>query len=348
MTSRNLKTISSRALVLLATLLLFTGCRSTPPATALEKFRFDEPHMGTIFSITLYATDASTANAAAEAAFRDIARMDQMMSDYNPDSELRQLCRQPVGQPTHVSPELFDIIRESERVTKETGGAFDITVGPFVQAWRFARKNKTFPTPDDIARLRKSVGYQNLRLDARAQSVTLLVPNMQLDLGGIAKGYSADRALAIVRRMGIKSALVAASGDIAIGAAPPGKPGWDVGIQAFDDSPDQLSRTIFLHDAGISTSGDSEQYYEFKGIRYSHIIDPATGLGMTNRIQTTIIGPNATITDGLDTPTAIMGVKRALALVNSQPKLAALIVTHDSTGKHVFLSRQFKRRFGTN
>ncbi len=204
------------------------------------------------------------------------------------------------------------------------------------------------PGAAEIAELRKSVGYEHLRFDARTQSVTLLVPNMKLDLGGIAKGYAADQALAVMRRRGITRALVAASGDIAIGDAPPGKPGWKVGIQSMDGAPDELARTVLLRNAGVSTSGDTEQNVEIKGVRYSHIIDPKTGLGMTNHIQTTIIGPNATITDGLDTPTAILGVQRARfsTLIDAQPKLAALIVTRDDAGTRYFPSREFTRRFG--
>ncbi len=302
--------------------------------------------MGTLFSITLYAEDALTANAAAEAAFREVAKLDRMMTDYDPNSELMQLCLRPVGEPTPVSPELFELLQESLRVSRETHGAFDITIGPLVRAWRAARQSKVLPNEHELAELRRAVGYQHLRLDARTHSVTLLVPNMKLDLGGIAKGYAADKALAVMRGRGITRALVAASGDIAIGDAPPGKPGWKVGIQSMDGAPNELARTVLLHNAGVSTSGDTEQNVEINGVRYSHIIDPITGLGMTNHIQTTIIGPNATITDGLDTPTAIMGVQRGLALIDSQRKLAALIVTRDASGEHLFPSREFKRRFG--
>lgn len=302
--------------------------------------------MGTLISITLYAPSAYTANAAAEAAFRTFVKLEHVMSSYETNSELMQLCRQPAGEPIHVSPELFEILQESIQVAKETDGAFDITVGPFVRAWRVARKAKVLPTEQEIAELRKSVGYQKLRLDARHQTVTLLASNMDIDLGGIGKGFAADKALQVMRKMGVSRALVAASGDIAVGDAPPGRPGWRVGIQALDGAPDELARTVLLHNAGVSTSGDTEQNVEIGGIRYSHIIDPKTGLGMTSHIQTTIIGPNSTITDGLDTPTAIMGAKRALAFIDSRPKLAALIVASDAQGKHYIPSRQFKKRFG--
>lgn len=326
-------------------LLTAAGCQSARQAP-VSKFVFNEPHMGTVFSITLYAPDADAATQAAEAAFRRVAKLDRMMTDYDTNSELMRLCLTPVGQPKQVSAELFQILKESQRVARETDGSFDITVGPLVRAWRAARKTHRLPAAEEIAEMRKSIGWQKFRLDARGQTVTLLAPHMQLDLGGIAKGYAADQALVVIRSMGIRSALVAASGDIAIGDAPPGKRGWKVGIEQLGGAPNELVRSVILHNAGISTSGGTEQFVEINGVRYSHIIDPATGLGMTNRIQTTIIGPNATITDGLDTPTAIMGVKRALALVDSQPRLAAFIITQDAEGRHYYASRKFRQRFG--
>ncbi len=317
-----------------------------PPAGSLQRFEYGEPHMGTLFSITLYAPDKSAADAAAQAAFEKITRLDRMMTDYDPKSELMQLCLNPPNRPRQVSPELFELIRESIRVTHETGGAFDITVGPFVRAWRAARKSGVLPTPDEITDMRKSIGVDKLRLDTRERTITLLAPNMRLDLGGIAKGYAADAALAVLRRAGITRAVVAASGDIAIGDAPPGKPGWKVGIEALDGLPDELARTVTLHNAGVSTSGDTAQHIEISGVRYSHIIDPVTGLGLTNHIQVTVIGPNATITDGLDTPLDIMGVERAIKFVDARPELAALIVSTDATGRQVVASRQFNKRFG--
>ena len=331
-------------LLLLALGMLGAGCRSHPPAPPLTRFKFNEPHMGTLFSITLYATNADSANAAAEAAFRKIGRLDQLMTDYNTNSELMRLPTRPVGESIPVSPEMFEILQESQRVARETDGAFDVTVGPFVRAWRAARKSKVMPSTEQIAQLRNSVGYQKLKLDPNQRTVALLAPGMQLDLGGIAKGYAADQALILMRKFGIRSALVAASGDIAVGDAPPGLPGWQIGIGTMDDS-DRVERKVLLKNAAVSTSGDTEQFVEINGIRYSHIVDPITGLGLTNRIQVTVIGPNATITDGLDTPLSIMGIEKALRFVEARKELSAIIVTKDETGLHHRLSHRFKKKF---
>src|ERR1700756_2983433 len=134
-------------------MILAAGCHSTPkaPEPPLSRYQFEEPHMGTLVSITLYAPSAYTANAAAEAAFRTFVKLEHIMSNYETNSEVMQLCRRPVGEPTHVSPELFEILQESVRVAKEPDGAFDVTVGPFVHAWRTARKTKVLPTPEQIA-----------------------------------------------------------------------------------------------------------------------------------------------------------------------------------------------------
>jgi len=147
----------------------------------------------------------------------------------------------------------------------------------------------------------------------------------------------------VLNARGIHRALIAASGDISIGDPPPGQPGWKVGIAALGTRTNQLARTVVLHNAGISTSGDSEQFIEINGVRYSHIINPATGLGLTNRIQATIIGPNATTTDSFDTTVSILGVKRGLALVNSLPHTSALILIKEDGQEHSFASRRFPK-----
>jgi len=299
--------------------------------------------MGTLIAITLYALDPAAAKAGADAAFQRIDALEDIMSDYQADSELMRLCDQPFGTPVPVSAELLDVLQRAQNVSELSDGAFDVTVGPYVRLWRFARKRKVLPTPAEVASARAAVGWQKLRLDARARTVTLLVPNMRLDLGSIGKGYAADAALHILKGRGIDRALVAASGDIAVGNPPPGQQGWKVGIAAFDGATNTAPRTLLLHNAGISTSGDTEQFIEINGVRYSHIVNPATGLGLTNRIQATIIGSDATTTDSLDTTVSLLGVQRGLALIDSWPHLAGVIVTKNDGQTHSFPSRRLRR-----
>jgi len=332
-----------RLVGLLAGALLLTGCRTSPSAHSLQRFEFASPHMGTLFTISLYAQSKSNAVTAAQAAFRRVADLDDMMSDYKADSELMRLCDQPFGKPVAVSPELFGVLERCQKVSALSGGAFDITVGPYVRLWRLARKRGVLPTTQDMAKAWAAVGWQKLRLDRRAHTATLLVPNMRLDLGSIGKGYAADQALRVLKAAGIQHAMVAGSGDIAIGKAPPGQPGWKIGITELGGGPNAVNCTMLLHDAGVSTSGDTEQFTQINGVRYSHIVDPATGLGLTQRIQATIIAPDATTTDSLDTTLSVLGVRRGLALADSLPRVAALIQTRRDGNHESFPSRRFKK-----
>jgi thiamine biosynthesis lipoprotein len=299
--------------------------------------------MGTLFSIVLYAPDPTTAEKAAAAAFQRVAELDAVMSDYQADSELMRLCEQPYGQPVSVSADLFDVLQYSQKVARLSDGAFDVTVGPFVRLWRFSRKRGVLPTPTELEAARAAAGYKKLRLDPANRTVTLLAPGMRLDLGGIGKGYAADQALRVLKEMGLKQALVAASGDIAVGDPPPGQPGWRIGISTLGSSTNGLARTLILANAGISTSGDTEQHVDIGGIRYSHILDPTTGLGLTNRIQATIVGPDATATDGLDTTVSVLGKERGLALVDAWPRTSALIFVQEGKEIRSYASRRFRQ-----
>jgi thiamine biosynthesis lipoprotein len=286
--------------------------------------------MGTEFSLTVYAPDHTHADAAAREAFQRIDALEDIMSDYQADSELMRLCDQPYGKPVPVSADLFDVFQRAQEISKRSHGAFDVTVGPYVRLWRFARKRKTLPSVNE------------LRLDAKHRTATLLIPNMRLDLGGIAKGYAADEALLVLKHHGLSRGLVAASGDIAVGDPPPAQAGWKIGIAVIDARTNDTTRTLLLKNCGISTSGDTEQFIEINGIRYSHILDPSTGLGLTNRIQASVIAPNATITDAAATAVCVLGVSQGLAFVDSLPGASALILTKEGEFKQSFSSSRFK------
>jgi thiamine biosynthesis lipoprotein len=304
--------------------------------------------MGTVFSISLYATNKTAAETAARAAFQRVNELDEIMSDYRADSELMQLCEKPAGQPVPVSADLFAILQRAQQNSRLTDGAFDVTIGPFTRLWRFSRRKKTLPSAAELAAARAAFGWQKLRLDPKHRIVTLLAPNMRLDLGGIAKGYAADQALKVLQSNGITRALVAGSGDIAIGDPPPGETGWNVGITPIDSHSNASITTVLLHNAGVSTAGDTEQSIEINGQRYSHILDPRTGLGLTNRIQVTIIARDAATSDGLDTGLCVLGPKRALDLVDSQPNVAAIILTKEDGTNHIWKSRRLERVLKTH
>ena len=202
--------------------------------------------MGTTFRVVLYAADKATAKKAADAAFARVAELDDIMSDYKQNSELMRLCKKfatEVGEPVKVSDDLFFVLQKAEELSKKSDGAFDVTVGPVVQLWRHARRTQELPDPKEFAAARAKVGYKKVKLDAAKKTVQLTTPGMQLDLGGIAKGYAADEALKLLReKFGITRALVAASGDITCGDPPPGKDAWTVDIAPIAKS--QKPRTL--------------------------------------------------------------------------------------------------------
>jgi len=311
--------------------LWLAGCHSPPAERVLRRYEFGEAHMGTWWQITLYAADGLTATNAARAAFARVAALDRMMTDYDPESELMRLCRGPTGVPIRVSPDLMRVLARSEELHRQTQGAFDITAGPVVQLWRRARRQRALPDEGRLAEAMTRVGMGHLRINAKAGTVTLLREGLRLDLGGIAKGYGADEALRVMRQQGIRRALVAASGDLALGDPPPGKAGWRVGIGAPESARTNLVRVLLLSNCGVSTSGDTEQFVELGGVRYGHIVDPRTGRALTNRLQATLIAPNATTSDVMATAVCVLGLEEGLNLIERHKELAACVITRDGS-----------------
>jgi thiamine biosynthesis lipoprotein len=224
-----------------------------------------------------------------------------------------------------------------------TDGAFDVSISPVVRLWRKARRSRELPKAEEIKKALQRVDYRKIKLDANRRTVQLLMMGMLLDLGGIAKGYAADAALAVLRQHGITRALVAAGGDIAVGDAPPNSPGWKVGIAPLKNPDAPPTHYLLLKNAGVSTAGDSEQFVEIDGKRYSHIIDPKTGLGLVGRRSVTVIAPNATTSDGLDTGLCILGIERGLKIVEARDDLAALFSIETDNGIEMTASKRFAK-----
>ncbi len=286
---------------------------------SLERYEFSQLLMGTRARIIVYAPDETTASRAGEAAFERVRALDNIMSDYRANSELMRLSAGAGGPPQPVSDDLFRVLEISEALARRSGGAFDVTVGPIVRLWREARQRHELPSQERLAEARRLVGYQKIRLDSKSHRVQLLEPGMQLDLGAIGKGYAADAALAVLRERGLSRALVAMGGDIAVGDAPPGQKGWRIAIAPFDSAEKEPTQFLELHNAGISTSGDAEQFVEIAGRRYSHVVDPRTGMALEGHRQDTIVAPNATTSDGLATAVCVLGREQGLKLVKSTP-----------------------------
>jgi thiamine biosynthesis lipoprotein len=213
---------------------------------------------------------------------------------------------------------LFRVLEAAQQVARDSGGAFDITVGPVVRIWREARREHQMPDGDALDAALSHCGYRKLHLNAASRTVLLDEGGMQLDAGGIAKGYAADEALAVLNRRGITSALVAASGDLVFSNAPPGRRGWRIAIGASES-------TLELNNAAVSTSGDSEQYLEANGKRYSHIVDPTTGIAITNELTVSVVAPSGLRADPLATAISVLGEKRGRALAARYPGVSVYI-----------------------
>jgi FAD:protein FMN transferase len=265
-------------------------------AAALERFEAVEPHMGTLVSIRLYAPDAETAKHAFARAFQRIRELDDRLSDYRPDSEVNRL---PTGQPVDVSQDLFAVVDIATQIAKETDGAFDVSIGALTSAWRLARKEGRVLRDDERVAVLSKCGYGWVRLDRRHRTVELLRSGMRLDLGGIAKGYAAQQALIELQQSGLPRALVAVSGDLSIGEAPPGRKGWRVEVAG--------GRVLELSRCGVSTSGDAEQHWMAGGRRYSHIVDPRTGMPLESSREVTVVADRSIVSDALATAFSIAG-----------------------------------------
>ena len=298
---------------------------------ALSRHSFTEPHMGTRFQIIVYAPSEEAAHKASKDAFARIAALNATMSDYDKTSELMRLCARAGGPPVPVSAELFFVLSQAQEVSRQSDGAFDVTVGPLVQLWRSARKERKLPEAKKLAEARALVGWRNIRLDADKRTVQLLKPGMKLDLGGIAKGYAADEALAVLHKHGLDRALVAAGGDIAVSGPPPDAPGWKIAIATLPGEKDP--GRLLLHHAAVSTSGDAEQFVEIDGKRYSHIVDPRTGIGLIGRMSATVVARHGIEADSLTKVIAVLGPEKGMPLIAAHDGASARIVCINSEGE---------------
>jgi thiamine biosynthesis lipoprotein len=219
-----------------------------------------------------------------------------------------------------------------------------VTIGPVVRLWRRARRLRQLPDATRLAQARALVGYRKVILDPDNRTVRLVLTGMQLDLGGIAKGYAADEAMAVLRSHGVTSALVAAAGDIVVSNAPPGKAAWTIGIaplEGADQPPDQY---LELENSAVSTSGDAEQFVEIDGTRYSHIIDPKTGVGLTGHSHVTVVAGDGITADSMATAVSVLGPERGLKLIESTAGAACRIVRSTKDGIEVHESSRFQHQ----
>ncbi len=281
---------------------------------------FAELHMGVAVRIELYAPDDAAARQAARAAYARIAELEDIMSDYRPESEVRRLAERP-GSAVPVSEPLFAVLVRALELARQSDGAFDPTVGPFVALWRRARRTGRLPTPAELDSAARRVGWRKVRADSAGRSIRLDTAGMQLDLGGIAKGYILDQALLVLSRHGVTRALIQAGGDIVVGDPPPGLPGWRIDVPGA--GPMVRTRAAALAHAALSRSGDTEQFVLVDGVRYSHIVDPRSGVGLTSRRQSAVVAADGLTADGLATALTVLDDAGQAALLRAYPGVVA-------------------------
>lgn len=310
-----------------------------------KKYHFQQPKMGSPFNIIMYAEDSIKAATAAQRAFELVDTLNLVYSDYLPNSELNQLCKTAgSGYWVKVSPILYNILVKAKTASKESRGSFDITMSPVIRIWRNARRNKALPPRDSISIAMRKVGYRFIEIDTINHVVRLTRPGMQLDLGGIAKGETAQRASNRLKEMGFPHSLIDAGGDIVAGSTPADIPGWKIAIN-LPESEELMDRQLLMTNAAVTTSGDLYQYLEVNGVRYSHIINPATGWAVTNNRNVTVIAKDGTNADWLTKACTILPIKQALKLVSRYPHAEVQIALIKNHKVHFYRSTGFNAYF---
>ena len=289
--------------------------RSSDDATAV-RVAASRVSMGCVYSIVAYAPNPDAATRALEEALDEVDRIDRLASSYKADSALSRLNAAPAGTPVPVDPELFGLIAEALTYSADSGGAFDVTVGPLMKAWGFFEGDGRVPSREELAVARQRVGYRHVSLDTRAQTMRVDRRGVEIDLGAIAKGYAVDRAVRLLEARGIAAALVSAGGStIFARGAPPGKPAWDVPVQDPRDRT-RVAMTLALRDRSLSMSGASERHFDVDGVRYGHIMDPRTGRPSRGVLAVIALADSGLASDALGTALYVAGPRRARPLLD--------------------------------
>jgi thiamine biosynthesis lipoprotein len=323
-----------RELALAAAVLACAGCgriaavHGSPADATTVRVAATRPLMGVAWTITVHARNRETGELAIAAGFAEAERLERILSDYDPESELSRLsAAAPTREPIRVGDDLWAMLARANDMRGLSDGAFDITVGPLTTLWRQSRRSGHLPRPEKLAAALAAVGGDAVVLNCDARTVSLTRPGVRLDPGGIGMGYTADRVLALLASRGIASAMVDASGDVAVSAAPPGTDGWRIEVAPMPG--DRAGQVVVLENAAITTSGDARQFVEIDGRRFSHIVDPRTGLGVAGPAAVTVIAPDCTTADAVATAASVLGHEHGPAMIARFPGVSARFVWRD-------------------
>lgn len=310
-----------------------------------KKYSFQQPKMGSPFNILIYSDDSLKAANAAAATFKMIDTLNEIYSDYLQESELNRLCKTSgTGKWIKVSEPLFSILQKAHQASEISYGSFDVTIGPVIKLWRKARRENKLPDIDSLKSAKQLVNFKYIELDTNNRSVRLQKPGMRLDLGGIAKGETAQRAYGRLSEFDLPYSLIDAGGDIVAGKTPPGVDGWKVAVN-LPGTEELMGRQLLLQNKAVATSGDLYQFIELNGIHYSHIINPTTGYALTNSRNVTVIACNGADADWLATACSILPIKKAMRLIRKNSSAQVQITVLKKNKPYFYRSRGFTSYF---
>jgi thiamine biosynthesis lipoprotein len=321
---------------------LFQFVLILPVSAQVKKYHFSSSKMGSPLNLVFVDTDSTHASQIAKTAFELVDSLVHIYSDYDSSSELSRLSAQAGKGAVPVSKGLLEILLKSKEAYKQSQHSFDITMGPLSMLWRNARKTKRFPDSALVAATKILVGFDKLVIDQKNQTVSLAKEGMRLDLGGIAKGFVAEKIVKRLKTMGIVSSLVDAGGDIAMGEAPLQAKGWVVGVNVPEETDELLDKKLLLKNMSVATSGDVYQYFLHQGKKYAHITNPKTGYGVTFQRNVTVIATDGATADWLATACSILPIKTALETAAGQ-KAFVLITTVENNQIKAYKSKGFDR-----
>lgn len=288
--------------------------------------------MGTEFKILIDHDNNDLCKNAAKEAFKEASHLNQIFSDYIADSEISLLSESSYNpKSVKISNELFEVLHFSKLLASKTNNAFDPTLGQLSRLWRVSRFRKSLPTQKSLMEAMSRTGVEYVLLNEETKHATILNPGIILDLGGIAKGYTADKMLLVLKKSGIDRCLIDAGGDLTLGDSPRGKLGWkiEVGGKRHPDFP-----VLFLHNCSVATSGDFSQFVEINDKRYSHILDPRSGFGLENLLQVTVIATSGMKADSLATACSVLGPVQTKELLREEKDFRAIFIS-EKAGKEI-------------
>ncbi|MEG0851763.1 MAG: FAD:protein FMN transferase [Flavobacterium sp.] len=295
-------------------------------ANAQVAIKRDTVLMGSRFDITIVATDSTSAEKNINQVIDEITRIENLISEWKPSSQVSEVNRNAGIKSVKVDKELFNLTKRALAFSEITNGAFDISIAAMDKIWKFDGSMEKLPSQEILLKAIEKVGYKNIELNEKESTIFLKLTGMKIGFGATGKGYAADQGRLLMQQLNVNAGIVNASGDMATWGTQPDNAAWRIGI-TNPLSANKSLKIIEVNNAAITTSGDYEKYVEFNDKRYSHIINPKTGMPASGLISVTVIGENAETANGLSTSIMVLGHEKGLELLKNYPDYACLILT---------------------